>query len=111
MLKRPSPTASSIQSARHEHDQPLSKRVRFRQAMLLAEELALGGGATTLGLNVFANNVVARSQSTSLKYERDLRPDAQAAVGGPFAKVRRGRTGGRLRIRLSDSVSAARVTA
>ncbi len=66
--------------------------------MLLAEELALGGGATTLGLNVFANNVVARSQYTSLKYERDLRPDAQAAVGGPFAKVRRGRTGGRLRI-------------
>ena len=79
--------------------------------MLLAEELALGGGATTLGLTVFANNVVARSQYTSLKYERDLHPDAQAAVGGPFAKVRRGRTGGRLRIRLSDSVSAARVTA
>jgi len=46
--------------------------------MLLAEELALGGGATTLGLTVFANNVVARSQYTSLKYERDLHPDAQA---------------------------------
>ncbi len=40
-----------------------------RQAMLLAEELAREQGATTIGLNVFANNVVARSLYTSLKYE------------------------------------------
>lgn len=40
-----------------------------RQAMLLAEELARQGGATTFGLNVFANNVVARNLYTSLEYE------------------------------------------
>ncbi len=40
-----------------------------RQAMLLAEGLARERGATTIGLNVFANNVVARSLYTSLKYE------------------------------------------
>lgn len=40
-----------------------------RQAMLLAEELARNQGATTIGLDVFANNVVARRLYTSLKYE------------------------------------------
>ncbi len=42
-----------------------------RQAMLLAEELARNQGATTIGLNVFANNVVARSLYTSLEYEEN----------------------------------------
>lgn len=40
-----------------------------RQAMLLAEELAREQGATTLGLNVFTNNIVARSLYNSLEYE------------------------------------------
>lgn len=40
-----------------------------RQAMLLAEQLARAAGATTIGLNVFAHNVVARSLCASLGYE------------------------------------------
>ncbi len=39
------------------------------QAMLLAEQLARAAGATTMGLNVFAHNVVARNLYTSLDYE------------------------------------------
>jgi len=40
-----------------------------RQAMLLAEKLAGEHGATTIGLNVFAENVAARSLYASLNYE------------------------------------------
>ncbi len=40
-----------------------------QQAMLLAEKLAREHGATTIGLNVFAENVAARSLYASLKYE------------------------------------------
>ena len=36
--------------------------------MLVAEELARAGGAVTLGLNVFAHNVVARNLYASLGY-------------------------------------------
>ncbi len=39
-----------------------------RKAMLLAEQLARTNGATTLGLNVFGHNHVARSLYTSLGY-------------------------------------------
>lgn len=39
------------------------------QAMLLAEHLARAAGATVIGLNVFAHNVVARSLYASLGYE------------------------------------------
>jgi ribosomal protein S18 acetylase RimI-like enzyme len=40
-----------------------------RQAMVLAEGLARDAGATSLGLNVFAGNSVARSLYESLGYE------------------------------------------
>ena len=40
-----------------------------RNMMLLAEELAQSNGATSIGLNVFARNHVARSLYTSLGYE------------------------------------------
>jgi ribosomal protein S18 acetylase RimI-like enzyme len=40
-----------------------------RKAMLLAEELARAHGATSLGLNVFAHNAVARSLYASLGFE------------------------------------------
>jgi len=39
-----------------------------RQVMLLAEELARSHGATTIGLNVFGQNRVARGLYTSLGY-------------------------------------------
>ena len=39
-----------------------------RAAMLVAEQLARAGGATSLGLNVFGHNVVARNLYTSLGY-------------------------------------------
>ena len=39
-----------------------------RKAMLLAEELARAGGAVTIGLNVFADNVVARHLYSLLGY-------------------------------------------
>jgi ribosomal protein S18 acetylase RimI-like enzyme len=42
-----------------------------RQAMLLAEQLARAQGATTIGLNVFAHNVVARNLYSSLGYEEN----------------------------------------
>jgi ribosomal protein S18 acetylase RimI-like enzyme len=40
-----------------------------RRAMLLAEEIASGHGARTLGLNVFGSNAVARHLYESLGYE------------------------------------------
>lgn len=40
-----------------------------RAAMLLAESMARGNGAVTLGLNVFAFNAIARSLYRSLGYE------------------------------------------
>lgn len=40
-----------------------------RQTMLLAEQLARAADATTIGLNVFANNVAARSLYSSLNYQ------------------------------------------
>ncbi len=40
-----------------------------RQAMLLAEQLARDNGATSLGLNVFGYNRVARNLYSSLGYE------------------------------------------
>jgi ribosomal protein S18 acetylase RimI-like enzyme len=40
-----------------------------RRAMLLAETLARQGGATTIGLNVFASNPVAHHLYTSLGYQ------------------------------------------
>ena len=40
-----------------------------RRAMLIAEDLARAGGAVTLGLNVFAHNVVARNLYSSLGYK------------------------------------------
>ncbi len=39
-----------------------------RQVMLLAEELARSNGATTIGLNVFGQNHIARGLYTSLGY-------------------------------------------
>jgi ribosomal protein S18 acetylase RimI-like enzyme len=39
-----------------------------RQAMLLAEELARSEGASTIGLNVFGHNQVARSLYSSLGF-------------------------------------------
>jgi ribosomal protein S18 acetylase RimI-like enzyme len=39
-----------------------------RQAMLLGEQLARNHGATTIGLNVFGHNRVARALYTSLGY-------------------------------------------
>jgi ribosomal protein S18 acetylase RimI-like enzyme len=39
-----------------------------RQVMLLAEELARSHGATTIGLNVFGQNHIARGLYTSLGY-------------------------------------------
>jgi ribosomal protein S18 acetylase RimI-like enzyme len=40
-----------------------------RKAMLLAEELAAANGATSIGLNVFAHNALARRLYHSLGYE------------------------------------------
>jgi ribosomal protein S18 acetylase RimI-like enzyme len=40
-----------------------------RQAMQLAETIATDGGATSLGLNVFAHNAVARALYASMGYE------------------------------------------
>lgn len=40
-----------------------------RQAMLLAERLAAARGATSMGLNVFARNAVARRLYLALGYE------------------------------------------
>ncbi len=40
-----------------------------RRAMVLAEQLARAAGATTIGLNVFASNTVARHLYSSLNYE------------------------------------------
>jgi ribosomal protein S18 acetylase RimI-like enzyme len=40
-----------------------------RKAMVLAEELAAANGATSIGLNVFAHNDVARRLYLSLGYE------------------------------------------
>ena len=40
-----------------------------REAMLLAEELAMAAGATYLGLNVFGHNTVARRLYASLGYQ------------------------------------------
>jgi ribosomal protein S18 acetylase RimI-like enzyme len=49
-------------------DEQFRGRGLGRGAMLLAEELARAGGAVTLGLNVFAHNIVARSLYSSLGY-------------------------------------------
>lgn len=40
-----------------------------RKAMILAEELAVAGGATSIGLNVFAHNEIARRLYLSLGYQ------------------------------------------
>jgi ribosomal protein S18 acetylase RimI-like enzyme len=40
-----------------------------REAMLLGEQLARSNGATSIGLNVFGHNRVARALYTSLGYE------------------------------------------
>jgi ribosomal protein S18 acetylase RimI-like enzyme len=40
-----------------------------RQTMILAEKLAAANGATSIGLNVFVHNVVARRLYRSLGYE------------------------------------------
>jgi GNAT superfamily N-acetyltransferase len=39
-----------------------------RRAMLIAEDLARSNGAISIGLNVFAHNIVARNLYTSLGY-------------------------------------------
>jgi ribosomal protein S18 acetylase RimI-like enzyme len=50
-------------------EEELRGRGYGRQAMVLAEELARAHGATSLGLNVFAHNAVARSLYASLGFE------------------------------------------
>jgi ribosomal protein S18 acetylase RimI-like enzyme len=49
-------------------DEPFRGRGLGRQAMLLAEELARTNGAVSIGLNVFADNTVARNLYASLGY-------------------------------------------
>jgi ribosomal protein S18 acetylase RimI-like enzyme len=49
-------------------DEDFRRRGHGRQAMLLAEELALAHGASTIGLNVFGHNRVARNLYSSLGY-------------------------------------------
>lgn len=52
-----------------EIDSDLRGQGHGRRAMLLAEALARANGATTIGLNVFGSNRVARRLYTSLGYE------------------------------------------
>lgn len=52
-----------------EIDEPHRGKGLGRKTMLLAEELARSHGATTIGLNVFAHNQVARGLYTSLGYD------------------------------------------
>jgi ribosomal protein S18 acetylase RimI-like enzyme len=52
-----------------EIDETFRGRGYGRHAMLLAETLARGEGARTIGLNVFGHNRVARSLYDSLGYE------------------------------------------
>lgn len=52
-----------------EIDERFRGRGLGRRTMELAEELALRNGATSLGLNVFARNAVARGLYRSLGYE------------------------------------------
>jgi GNAT superfamily N-acetyltransferase len=49
-------------------DEPFRGHGLGRRAMLLAEELARTNGATSIGLNVFAGNTVARNLYASLGY-------------------------------------------
>lgn len=49
-------------------DEPFRGRGLGRKAMSLAEDLARSGGATSIGLNVFAHNTTARRLYTSLGY-------------------------------------------
>jgi ribosomal protein S18 acetylase RimI-like enzyme len=49
-------------------DEPFRGRGFGRQAMLLAEELARTNDAVSIGLNVFADNTVARNLYASLGY-------------------------------------------
>ncbi len=50
-------------------DEKLRGRGFGRKTMQLAEKIAGDGGATSLGLNVFAHNAVARALYASLGYE------------------------------------------
>lgn len=57
-----------------------------RRAMLLAEDLAREGGAVTIGLNVFAHNVVARNLYSSLGYREaaiQMRKDLRSSPVDP----------------------------
>jgi ribosomal protein S18 acetylase RimI-like enzyme len=49
-------------------DEPFRGRGLGRRATLLAEELARTNGAVSIGLNVFADNTVARNLYGSLGY-------------------------------------------
>ena len=53
-----------------------------RKAMLVAEELARAHGATSLGLNVFAHNAVARALYASLGFEESS-IQMRKALDGP----------------------------
>lgn len=57
-----------------------------RRAMLLAEDLARVRGAVTIGLNVFAHNVVARNLYSSLGYREaaiQMRKDLRSSPINP----------------------------
>jgi ribosomal protein S18 acetylase RimI-like enzyme len=54
-----------------------------RRTMMLAEKLAAANGATTIGLNVFAHNVVARGLYRSLGYDETSVQMRKSLVGRP----------------------------
>jgi ribosomal protein S18 acetylase RimI-like enzyme len=66
-------------------DEPFRGRGLGRQAMLLAEELARTNGAVSIGLNVFADNTVARTLYASLGYRESsvhMRKQVSTSPGG-----------------------------
>jgi ribosomal protein S18 acetylase RimI-like enzyme len=57
-----------------------------RKAMILVEELAAANGARTIGLNVFAPNVVARGLYRSLGYE-ETAVQMRKSLARPFDRL------------------------
>ncbi|WP_294563937.1 GNAT family N-acetyltransferase [uncultured Arthrobacter sp.] len=77
-----------------EVDEPFRHRGVGRQAMLLAEEDARRGGATSLGLNVFGHNQPAQRlyeqlgyTATAIQMKKQLSGQDAPAGGEPFVKT------------------------
>jgi ribosomal protein S18 acetylase RimI-like enzyme len=71
-------------------DEEFRGRGHGREAMLLAEELARREGASTIGLNVFGHNQVARRLYSSLGFREtsvQMRKDISSATVGRRARA------------------------